>query len=190
MQEDKTVAELIELCKQNDSLAQKDIYDRYKDKLFTICLRYTQTYADAQDLLIDGYVKIFTNIGNFEVRTNAKLSFEAWAKRIIINAAINNYKTQKRAKRYSYNDDIHANFYNVSETYTTSEAQYSQEKLLATIQRLTPKLRMVFNLFAVEEMTAPEIAQKLGMTEGGVRIEIFRARTKLKRYLQEIKIQK
>src|SRR5574344_856033 len=150
MQEGKTLAELIGLCKQNDSLAQKEIYDRYKDKLFTICLRYTQTYADAQDLLIDGYVKIFTNIGNFEIRTDAKVSFEAWAKRIIVNAAINNYKAQKRAKRYSYNDDIHANFYNLPETYTSSETQYSHEELLATIQRLTPKLRMVFNLFAIE----------------------------------------
>src|SRR3954471_18039361 len=82
-----TEAFLIEACLKGDRKSQKALYDRYAPKLFTLCLRYTKCYKDAEDVLQDGFIKLFGNLDKFK----GDGSFEGWIRRIFVNTAIQHF---------------------------------------------------------------------------------------------------
>lgn len=84
-----SLEQLIEECKKNNAQAQSQIYKLYASKLFSICLKYSRNYAEAEDNLQDAYVTIFKKIDQFK----GKGSFEGWLKRITINTALQRYRS-------------------------------------------------------------------------------------------------
>lgn len=167
--------ELIHLCISGNHLAQKKLYDQYAKKLYGICLRYASNEFEAQDILQDGFVKIFTRMYTFKFAG----SFEGWLKKIIIHTAIESYR--KRVDLIPM-DDIHAQ----GSVSIQDEKTLETEELLKLIQELPPGYRIIFNMYAIEGYSHNEIARELGISEGTSKSQLARARAYLQKKLIKI----
>jgi RNA polymerase sigma factor (sigma-70 family) len=165
---------LIKRCLNRDPLAQKYLYDLYSKKLYGICLRYGQSDEEAQDILQDSFVKIFTKLDTFQ-NTG---SFEGWMKRIVSNTAIEYYR-----KRI---DIVEVDEFTLS-PYLSSQADTNleTEELLKLIQNLPDGYRIVFNMYAIEGYNHGEIALKLGISEGTSKSQYSRAKVYLQKKIEE-----
>lgn len=159
--------ELIDGCRKGNRTSQKALYDRYCRKMLVVCLRYSKTTAEAEDILQEGFVKVFSGIKDF--RQEAKL--ETWITRIMVNTALN----VQRRKLYLY-PMVDVTELNLPDTeISISGIHFSQ--LLEMIQTLPHGCQMVFNLFAIEGFSHKEIAEKLGISEGTSKSQFARAKS-------------
>ena len=176
--------QLIQGCKKQDRRSQQIVYERYGRVMYGICLRYSSDTETAQDLLHDGFIKVFTHIVSYE----GKGSFEGWMKRIFINLALETIRKDKIKKQYS--EDIE-NFLDADEIRDDSDDdidKISESELMKMVQELPQGYRSVFNLYAIEEYSHKEISEALGIAEGTSRSQYIRARLllqeKVKAYLK------
>ena len=158
---------LIKACLQGDAKAQKQLYEKYSRMMFGICLRYSNTYEEAKDILQDGFVKVFTKMGQFGFQG----SFEGWMKRIFVNTALEYYRTQKN---HMYQADVDAAFDLPHHDFTMDKM--SQKEILALIQAMAPGYRNVLNLYVIEGYSHAEIAEMLKINEGTSKSQLSRAR--------------
>jgi RNA polymerase sigma factor (sigma-70 family) len=158
---------LIDGCAKNDRACQRLLYDRYARKMFMICLRYTRTSAEAEDVLQEGFVKVFNGLKSF--RGDAKL--QTWLTRIFINASLNH----QRQKLYLF-PMVDVMNIPLVESGEMDLSQFKLEELLAMVKSLPDGCRVVFNLFAIEGYTHKEIAEMLGVSEGTSKSQYNRAR--------------
>ncbi|HEX9981504.1 MAG TPA: sigma-70 family RNA polymerase sigma factor [Flavobacterium sp.] len=161
--------ELISACKRNDTKAQEQLYRLLSSKLFAVCLKYSRNYAEAEDNLQDGFLIIFDKIGQF----NFKGSFEGWAKRVMINNVLQQYRG------VSFLELIHENIPDEAEVEIDDEG-VSIDYLMKIIQELPDRYRLVFNLYAIDGYPHKEIAEMLGITTGTSKSNLARARMILK----------
>lgn len=166
--------QLINNCKKNDAKAQEQIYKLFAPKFFGVCLKYSSNYAEAEDNLQDGFIIIFKKIDQY----NFKGSFEGWAKRIMINNALQKYRTQVRFLEV-INDDITEE--NIPEI---ENEDVSLEYLMQIIQELPDRYRMVFNLYVLDGYSHKEIAEMLDITTGTTKSNLARARIILKEKIE------
>ncbi len=180
----KILHNIIEGCKRKEREAQRELYEMFSPKLYAIALRYTGNSDDAKDLLHDGFIKIFDKIDKY----NYSGSFEGWVRQVFVNFVIDFLKKKKTVE---YNDDIRSENYNelVDENfYTLEESEMSQLKaeiLLKMIEKLPPKYRAVFNLYAIEGYSHKEIATYLGISENTSKSNYSRAKQKLREMIEE-----
>ncbi len=159
--------ELIDGCRRGERNFQQALYDRYCRKMMVICLRYSKSTGEAEDILQDGFVKVFQAIKSF--RQESKI--ETWITRIMVNTALNS----QRQKLYLYpmvdvqDIDLTDNEVSVSGMHV--------EQLLEMIQSLPQGCQIVFNLFAIEGYNHKEIAGLLGVSEGTSKSQYARARS-------------
>lgn len=166
--------QLIHNCKKNDAKAQEQIYKLFAPKFFGVCLKYSSNYAEAEDNLQDGFIIIFKKIDQY----NFKGSFEGWAKRIMINNALQKYRTQVRFLEV-INDDI------IEENIPEIENEdVSLDYLMQIIQELPDRYRMVFNLYVLDGYSHKEIAEMLDITTGTTKSNLARARIILKEKIE------
>ncbi len=159
--------ELIEGCIKGDRVAQKRLYDTYAGKMYLICLRYTKSQQEAEDVLQESFIKILKNINSY--RGESKLEY--WIRRIVVNTALNS----QRKKLYMYpmvDIEEMKNNYDVSK----SISNFNMEELLKMIRELPTGCQTVFNLFAIEGYSHREIAGMLGISEGTSKSQFSRAR--------------
>ena len=161
--------ELIEGCRRGDRAIQKALYDRYKGKMMMVCMRYSKSTLEAEDILQEGFVKIFHGIKEF--RQEAKL--ETWITRIMINTALN----AQRKKLYLF-PMVDVEDINLPEN-EVSLGNLHFKQLLEMIQSLPQGCQMVFNLFAIEGYSHKEIAEMLGISEGTSKSQYSRAKNLL-----------
>ena len=159
------IEELINKCLKNNRLAQKELYTTYKDRLFVLCQKYCANRADAQDVLQDTFVEVFQNLSKY--KNNG--SFEGWMKRIAINKSISKYKNA--IKNVSF-EEYHLEF----ETIDLDVATISSDIILKYIQELPNQYRLVFNMFALDELSHKEIAELLNISEGTSKSNLHRAK--------------
>lgn len=175
--------QIIAGCKEQKREAQKLLYETYARKMYSICLRYSSDSDAAQDLMQDGFIKVFAHIGSFQ----EKGSFEGWMKRIFINLALENLRKKKSI--FESSDDIQ-NLPEVVDESTEEEGMYriSETELLKMVQNLPRGYSAVFNLYAIEDYSHKEIAEILGISEGTSRSQYVRARQmlqlKVKQYIK------
>ncbi|WP_298901046.1 RNA polymerase sigma factor [uncultured Psychroserpens sp.] len=171
-----SLEQLIERCKKNDAQAQSQLYKLYASKLFSICLKYSRNYAEAEDNLQDAYITVFKKIDQFK----NKGSLEGWMKRITINTALQRYRSagvfdiinEDRIEDVSVDvddDDISIDF------------------LLNIIQELPDRYRLVFNLYALDDYSHKEIANMLDISTGTSKSNLARARLILKDKIEQYK---
>ena len=176
-------SQLIAACKKQDRSAQRALYERYAGKMMTVCLRYCKNYETAEDLLHDGFLQVFTQIGSY----SGKGSFEGWLRKIFVNVALENYRKQQREitfqKEYSDNETETAF---VPEDDPLDIGDIPREEIMRIIQELPEGYRTVFNLVIFEDMAHKEIAEKLGISEGASRSQFFRAKEIIQRKIQSI----
>ena len=176
--------QIIAGCKEQKREAQKMLYEAYARKMYSICLRYSSDQDAAQDLLQDGFMKVFANVDSFQDRG----SFEGWLKRIFINLALENLRKRKSIIQTS--DDVQ-NLPDVVDDSTEDEQMYkiSENELLKMVQDLPRGYSTVFNLYAIEDYSHKEIADLMGISEGTSRSQYVRARQilqgKVKQYIKE-----
>lgn len=139
-----------------------------------ICLRYSSNRSEARIIINDGFLKVFKNLYKFDVEK----PFEPWVGRIMSNTAIDHYRAELK---YMNLLDI-AEVDEVFEQATIEHKLYYDE-LVGLVQQLPPSYRTVFNLYAVDGFTHEEIAQKLHISVGGSKSNLFKARKKLREFL-------
>src|ERR1700751_6058293 len=95
-----TEQEIITGCINGDRTCQRKLYDRFSSKMLGVCMRYAKDRAEAEDMLQEGFVKVFINISRFKNEG----SFEGWVRRIMVFTAINMFKY--RARKFQENLDM------------------------------------------------------------------------------------
>ncbi len=149
--------------------AQKEFYDHFAPLMFGICYRYTKSSADAEEVLQEGFVKVFHNLHRF--RNEGELP--AWMHRIMVNTALNYLKQNKR-----YSGDLSYDEINLHPVSVENPEIHLQAKELADLIRQLPTgCQAIFNLHAVEGYSHVEIGEMLGIHEGTSRSQYARARS-------------
>lgn len=163
-----TEEEIIEGCIKKKRKAQKLLYEKYYRRMLGICKRYCSGTADAEDVMITGFMNIFAKIKSFQ-RAG---SFEGWMKRIMINTAIDNFR---KNKKHLYQLDL-SDFENELIVEDHLPENISNEEIMSIIQSLPSGYRIVFNLFAIEGYEHKEIAEMLGVSVNTSKTQLFKAR--------------
>jgi len=161
----------IQGCKNNNRASQEAIYRYFSSKMFALCMRYTNDRMEAEDILQDGFVKLFTKIHHY----TGEGHFEGWVRSIMLNTALTNYRANQRRVKTT---DIELGDY--SSYYQTSSDATDNQYLLDSLKRLPANYRVAFNLFAIEGYSHQEIADKTGITVLQSRTHVCRARTALR----------
>src|SRR5687767_11917111 len=165
--------ELIDGCRKGDRSFQRALYDRFSRKMLVVCLRYSKSSAEAEDILQEGFVKVFQGIKDF--RQESKL--ETWITRIMVNTALN----LQRKKLYLFPMVDVEELDLPQEELSVSSIHFMQ--LLEMIQSLPQGCQIVFNLFAIEGYNHKEIAELLKISEGTSKSQYARARSLLQQKL-------
>ncbi|MCC3159632.1 RNA polymerase sigma factor [Hymenobacter sp. 15J16-1T3B] len=163
-----SIDELVEQCRQGRSSAQQALYERLGGRLFGVCLRYCPNREEAEEVLQNVFVKIFTRIHQF----TGQGPFEAWARRIAVNTALHAWRQRQEPGLHVSWDDAPP----VAETNGDALDHLSMTELLALVGTLPEGCRMVLNLYAVEGYAHAEIAEMLGISEGTSKSQLSRAR--------------
>jgi len=173
---DENLKILIRQCQENQRSAQAEIYNLYSAPLFSVCLRYTNSYEDAQDIFQDGFIMIFNKINQFRFEG----SFEGWLRRIMVNCCIERHRGKNHL--YVINEEITADD-SVEEDLEAED--YSYEELLHFIRMLPDRYQQVFNLYAIEGYSHQQIAELLQISVGTSKSNLSRAREKLKELIKK-----
>lgn len=176
---DKKLEELIESCIQKKTKAQHLFFKLFYSSLFSICLRYSNSYEEAEEILNEGFLKIFANLEKYQ----AGGSFEGWLKRIMVNTAIDYYRKHKLNFKITNYEDVTDAILPFEEN--SALGKMSGDEILVLIQELPPVSRQVFNLYIFEEYSHAEIAKMLNIKEGTSHWHLSFARSKLKEKIKE-----
>lgn len=168
-----SIDQLISDCKKNCPKAQEQVYQLFSKKLFGVCLLYSSSYVDAQDNLQDGFLTIFKKIHQY----SGSGSFEGWAKRIMINTALQKFRNVRFMERV---DETIA----IADEVEIEEENIPLDYLLQMIQELPDQYRLVFSLYVLDDYSHKEIAEMLKISTGTTKSNLARARTILKEKIE------
>ncbi len=167
--------ETIIKCQKGDRSAQHTVYLAYSPKMFGVCLRYAPNYNLAQDILQDGFIKVFNNIHSF----NFKGSIEGWIRKIIVNTAL---EYIRKKNENSIIDISTLKAQPILEDYHQSDYNF----LLSLVALLPEQYRIVFNLYALEGYSHAEIGELLKITESTSKSNYSRAKAILRKKLESL----
>ena len=159
--------DIVKGCISGKRKAQEQLFKRFSDEMFGVCLYYSKDYTEAEDTLHEGFMKVFQKISQFQ----GKGSLAGWIKRIMINTALEKYR--KHTQMYAIGEDIDAELDIVPERVTQDLAV---QDLLNLVRELSPQYKMVFNLYAIDGYSHKEISEMLGISEGTSKSNLARAR--------------
>ena len=166
--------QLIQKCKEKNVKAQSELYHLFSGKLFSICLKYSRNYAEAEDNLQDAFVTIFNKIGQYK----EKGSFEGWLKRVTINTALQRYRADKGVLNL-----VNEDFADEEEVLVDTDS-IPIDYLLKIIQELPDRYRLVFNLYVLDDFSHQEIADMLKISVGTSKSNLSRAKQLLKEQIE------
>ena len=169
---------IIKLAVENNRQAQQQIYSKFSSKMLSVCRQYIKDIQLAEDVMITAFMKVFTNLKNFE----HKGSFEGWIRRIMVNECISYLRVQKKVK---FAED---EFF-VEESFNEIDSQFTVEQIQFLIDALPDGYKMVFNLYAIEGYRHNEIAKMLGINEGTSKSQLSHARKMLQTQITILKKQ-
>ena len=168
---------IINGCLEGSRRDQELLYRRYASKLYAVCLRYTNDNDEAKDVLQEGFIKIFENLYTYKFEG----SFEGWLRRIVVNTALERYKSRTILHKV---EDIDKLTEMEMEPDVEDYFGLDVKILMNIIKELPPKYKMVFNLFAIEGYSHKEISKVMKITEGTSKSNLARARLILQRRLE------
>lgn len=167
-------ARLVKRCKRGDAAAQRELYRRYTSGMYTVCLRYCKRREEAQEVLSNGFVKVFQRLDQFQ----AAGSLGAWIKTIMVREALNYLRYQKN--RFEEMDEERE----LGQSHRQEEEALEAEHLLRLVRSLPTGYQTVFNLYAIEGYAHQEIAEQLGISESTSKTQLRKARQQLQRMLE------
>ena len=182
----KNDSEIINGCVRGRRKDQELLYNKYSSKLYGVCLRYVKNKMEAEDVLQDGFVKIFKNIASYKGMNENSLFF--WMRRIMVNTSLN-YLRDHKSFRFSieFNEAEEPEDHEVfeQELLITEE---NAAKVMDIIRTLPDGYRTVFNLYAIEGFSHDEIAQAMGISVNTSKTQLHKARKTIKMQLQSLLI--
>ncbi len=171
--------QLVKACQKADPKAQKRVYEKYAPKMLAICNRYLADEMEAEDAMIEGFMKVFDKINTFKLEG----SFEGWIKRIMVNEAL---MTLRSKKKEGFSVDYEQISY--EQEPQTTQTQLEVDELMSIIGHLPTGYRTVFNLYALEGYSHADIAKELNISEGTSKSQLSRARVILQQMVQKTEI--
>lgn len=167
--------DLINGCLNGNPGMQRALYDRFASKMYGVCLRYAGNVNDANDVMQEGFIKVYGNLSKFR----REGSFEGWIRRIFINTCIEQYR--KKAKSYNITE---AQENTVEDRDLDALDILDAKDMVKLITELPPGYNAVFNLYVVEGFSHKEIAKMLNISEGTSKSQLARAKSALKKLLE------
>lgn len=171
-------ATLAEECVNGNIRAQRALFDKYASKMMGVCLRYTKNTNEAEDVLQDGFIKVYQKLKDYKKEG----SLEGWIRRIMVNTSLDQLRKNTRQLGDSAIDDVD---YKVEGSSFVIE-QLMADDLLKLVQQLPEGYKMVFNLYAIEGYSHQEIGETLGITESTSKSQYSRARAYLRERLEQL----
>jgi RNA polymerase sigma factor (sigma-70 family) len=168
------IKKIIKGCLDGDRRDQELLYRRHASKFYAVCLQYSGNDEEARDILQEGFIKIFENLGNYKYEG----SFEGWMRRIMVNTALEKYRSRHNLYRV---DDIDMIPEPDADPDNEDYAGLDANDLLEIIRELPPKYKIVFNLYAIEGYSHKEISKMINISEGTSKSNLSRARVILQR---------
>jgi len=162
----------IQQCIAGCRKSQKELYDTFSSKMFVICLRYTKNQTDAEDVLQEGFVKLFKNLDKYR----GDGSFEGWIRRIFVNTAIEHIRKNKTTM-HDISDGIENS---IKDNYANALDNLFEKDIYQIASNLSDGYKTVFNMYAVEGYSHKEIANHLGITESTSKSQFSRAKAILR----------
>jgi RNA polymerase sigma-70 factor (ECF subfamily) len=170
---------LVKDCLKNNPIAQKQLYELFAETMLGVCYRYTKSLTDAEEVLQQGFIKVFMNLHQYKMQGE----LGAWIRRIMVNTAINYLK---RKPRYQLDLGFEDNTHLHPVTAIEPEIRMNAKELLGMIRQLPPGYQTIFNLHAIEGYSHVEIGKMLGISEGTSRSQYARARALLIQWLEKV----
>ncbi len=173
---------LAKACLEGDGKAQHILFNRYSGQMMALCLRYAGDRDEAQDLLQEGFVKVFNKLDMY----NGKGPLGAWIRRTIANNALDFLRRSKREMAHMIKMKVEAEFENVEVQFEidADENALNEDKLMDMVQQMPPGYRTIFNMYAVEEYTHKEIADQLGITESTSKTQYRKAKAFMRKLIE------
>jgi RNA polymerase sigma-70 factor (ECF subfamily) len=169
--------DIIAGCVKKDRNAQKSLYEKFAAKMFGFCLRYSNSRADAQDLLQDGFIKVFDSIATLKEASQ----LEGWMSRIFINLAMSKFRKSSRGPVMVEVIDV----LDDSEEVSTDDEPMEVNAVLNCLMALPEKYRVVLNLYAIDKLSHKEISETVGISIANSKSLLFRARVMLKELVEQ-----
>ena len=160
-------SDLLEGCRRGDRRLQHELYNRYAPKMYGVCLRYASNAEEAEDILQEGFIKIFNKIDSYR----GEGSFEGWIRRIFVNTAIEHFRKKTYLQPITETEEN-----TVEGKYLSVLDNLAEKDIIQLIQQLSPGYRTVFNMYVVEGYTHKQIAEMLGISEGTSKSQLSRAK--------------
>jgi RNA polymerase sigma factor (sigma-70 family) len=180
LKQDTRQLELVNACKRGDRRAQHQLYTQYAKAMYNICLRMVRNEADAEDLLQNAFIDVFTKIDSYRFES----TIGAWIKRIVINTCINFFK-KRRLDTQEWDERI------ADQPMKESESEYedrelSVKRIQSAMEQLPAGYRTVFSLYLLEGYDHKEIAQVLDISEATSKSQYSRAKRKMRQLISEM----
>lgn len=171
--------DILKACRKGDRLAQRKLYEHFKNKMFVVCLRYANSREDAEDILQDGFIQIFRDLHQYK----GIGSFEGWVRKVMVRTALQHLRKQKKLLPVT---DLEDHVYSLHEEEPVFEDENEMAKMLLKLMHQMPTgFRTVLNLYVLEGYTHPQIADELGISVGTSKSQLNRAKAFLKTLLEK-----
>lgn len=162
-----TDSDLINGCMKGDRRMQEELYGRFSPRMYAVCLRYAGNTEEAEDILQEGFIKVFKKLDSFR----SEGSFEGWVRRIFVNTAIEHFRRKRYLMPVTEKEEN-----TIEGKFTSVLDELGAKDIMALVQELSPGYRTVFNMYVVEGYTHKEIADMLGISEGTSKSQLSRAK--------------
>ncbi|MFZ1330342.1 MAG: RNA polymerase sigma factor [Chitinophagaceae bacterium] len=162
-----TESDLLRGCMDGNRRMQEELYRRFSPRMYAVCLRYAGNAEEAEDILQEGFIKIFKKLDSFR----SEGSFEGWVRRIFVNTAIEHFRRKRYLMPVTEKEEN-----TIEGKYVSVLDELAEKDILALVQELSPGYRTVFNMYVVEGYTHKEIADMLGISEGTSKSQLSRAK--------------
>ena len=172
---------IVRACLKGDIGAQRQFYNLFAEKMMGLCLRYTKTTEEAEDLLQEGFLQVFLDLKNYR----GEGSLEGWVRKVILNKALQYVRKKKRVFFSAFDERL---LDDEAHSYQETFADFTQRDFLIYLQQLPEGCQVIFNLYVIEELTHKEIAKKLGISIGTSKSQLSKARMLLKRAIKKMNI--
>jgi RNA polymerase sigma-70 factor (ECF subfamily) len=180
------VQRLLEHCKNGDRHAQHLLYQQLSGRMFAVCLRYADTRTEAEDLLQEGFIKVFRDLHQYR----GEGSFEGWARRVVVNGALQHLRKKRGGLQF---DELASHDYHLADASDDPSVLAdlslwegeTASALLKLMQKLPPGFRTVLNLYVLEDYSHQQIADELGISVGTSKSQLNRAKAHLKALLEQ-----
>ena len=173
---DERIRQILIGCKKQHRESQKMLYEEFYPYGMSICLRYADNRDEAAAILNDGFMKIFSNLGRFDLSKPLK----PWLRKVMVNTAINHYHHKQR--------ELQAQEMESAKLEAEAEniiSGISYQEIVGMLHKLPPAYRTVFNLYVIEGYKHEEIASMLGISIGASKSNLFKAKESLRKILND-----